>query len=231
MRRFSVIALLAIGLGCRPASEGPVTEVMRLPGSALDSLETVAFIGLAAATVENTAVPIMEAILETELLAAQRPFVVLSMEDVERRARVRGCADLLYDMRSFWRDEKKVDKLKLAQLCEQLVVQGILVGQILEWEAVRPAPGSGDEAFTRVSANLALYVPETGRAAWRARASYSMRPEQAVEDYRDARELTARDRERLKSVGAQNLARAPEPLPPEIVAQAVAAALSESLKP
>ncbi len=168
----TLVALALAACGCQ-SSGGP------RPGAApaetefdLASLKVVAFIGVApGGTSDKQAIPVFEPLLERRLAGAAPPFILLSIQDGEARARSQGVLEEFRAVSSYWRDQQKVDKLQLQRLCGALGIQGVLVGGLREWMQVEATPNSDEPSYTKISAQLAIYEAASGRRAWRTRAS------------------------------------------------------------
>lgn len=176
MKRACPTILLTLVLaisGCQSAGgPQPAAAAAAREEFDLSTLKLVGFMGVApGGTVDKLAVPVFEPLLERQLAASTLPFALISLQDVEAKARRQ---DLLEDFRAiegFWRDQQKVDKLMLQRFCGALGMQGIIVGSLREWMQVEAAPNSDEASYTKISALLSVYEAESGRRVWRARAS------------------------------------------------------------
>jgi hypothetical protein len=223
-----LLPLLAIA--CGTSGKRVTADVMRTPEFQPDSLQTVAFIGLAAGSMGGEeALLVMEPLLETQLLAASAPFVVLPRDEVERRAALQGGRQTLKAVRDYWRDSKRVDKFEIAKLGAQLSVRAVLLGLIDEWGQISASQGSGEAAYTRVGASLTLYSVRTGRSIWRASASETLESESLGQDIEGSEQQTTQRRERQRSAGVQAVGRGPSAPSFEAVGEIVAGRLAGAL--
>jgi len=227
----SLLALLAMGPGCQPRNTGPLVTITRTPEFHLDSLKSVAYLGMGSSVPDPLAVQLMEPAIQSHLLAATCPFLLLRLDEVERRVRIAGADETFRAVRDYWRDEKKIDKFKAAELCKILGADGILIGCVVDWLQVDAASSAQQVASTRVIASLSLFPAGEGRPAWRAEVSHTVESQAREQGTRDPYAQTARSRELQKAAGVQARSRTRDAGAPgfEDVVEAVATALVKAL--
>jgi hypothetical protein len=158
--------------GCQSAGSPQPSAQPGRTSFDLASLKVVAFMGVApGGSHDKQAVPLFEPMLERQLAGITPPFVLMSLQDTETRARSQGLAQEFRDIGNYWRDQQKVDKMKLQRLCDALGIQGILVGGLREWMQVEATPNSDEPSYTKISAVLSVYDAASGRRVWRTRSS------------------------------------------------------------
>ena len=227
-----VLFLLAALIGCQT---GPAPSATRSSSHAKAKLSelglsSVAYLGLSkSAVADETALRIMQPVVESHLLANPPYFVLLPPAEIEMHVKREGAEALYNDVLSHWRDNKKVDPLKVRDFCDALGVDAILVGTIDEWMQVRATLDMNEPAYTKVAASLRLYLPGQGRPSWRKKESHAIET-LAFEQEQDSQEAypgssgasRSRDLGRLRSVAGD---------PPrfEDVVPEVAAALAKAL--
>jgi hypothetical protein len=232
MRRWIALAgvvLLAVGPGCRPANRGPVLQVTRSPEFHPDSLKTVAFLGLGSSVPDPRAVPMMEPAMERALAAEKYRFVILGPDDAERRSRISGSEETYRAVRDYWRDSKKIDKFRAAELCRVLDVDAILIGTVVDWLQTDASASSTQNPSTKVIASLSLYPAGAGRPAWQAQASQTLEITGREGDSGDPYRRTVRQRELERSPQVQARGRGAEAPGFEEVVDIVAAELARAL--
>jgi hypothetical protein len=234
MRRMSLMAgwiVLLTVLGCRPPTHEPVTTVTRSPEFSLDSLRAVAYLGMASSVPDPRAVPLMEPAVQRRLLAADLPFVILRLDEVDRRVRSLGATETHRAVCDYWRDAKKLDKFKAAELCRVLAVDAILIGTVVDWLEVDAAASAQNASSTKVIASLSLFPAGAGRSAWQAQVTHTVEMQEtsrAAEATYTERLQRERERRSPALQGREERGETPEP---EDVVESVAAALVAALKP
>lgn len=166
------LPLALVASGCQSAG-GPQPKAGLVQAEFdLASLKVVAFMGVApGGTSDKQAIPVFEPLLEQGLAGAATPFILLPFRDGEARARSQGVLEDFRDISSYWRDQQKVDKLKLQRFCSALGIQGIAVAGLREWMQVEARPNADEPSYTKISAQLAVYDAASGRRVWRTRSS------------------------------------------------------------
>ncbi len=155
--------------GCQSAPAGRTARAAAKPEFELESLDVVAFLGMAKSVEDHQMLQMVGPAIEDHLLATKTPFVLLPEQEVVNRMSREGAGPLCREVINFWRDSRKVDKLKTKELCAKLGAQAILVGDITDWMQNQALPDEDEPSYTRVSASLAIYSAETGRRVWRTR--------------------------------------------------------------
>ncbi|MCK4303706.1 MAG: hypothetical protein KAY24_05660 [Candidatus Eisenbacteria sp.] len=228
-----IAVLLLVAPGCKSGA-GSAATVMKSPGFNLGDLEVLAYLGLGSSVEDAMAVAMMGPVLEGHLQAAPHDFVILSASECARRASLDGVQELHRDVLDFWLDHKKVDKLKMQQLCSILGVQAILVGVIEDWIQSRGSTAADEAAHTQITASLSIYSAATGRREWRARSTVMRAAQQFETSDRD----TGRG-SRMSGIGSKrdmaglsaNLRSGSAPPRFEEVIPEVAAELAEAMVP
>jgi hypothetical protein len=223
------VALLAIGPGCRPANRGPVVQVTRSPEFRPDSLKVIAFLGLGSSVPDPRALPLMEPAMERALADVKLPYLILWPDEAERRARNSGAEETYRAVRDYWRDSKKLDKFRAAELCRVLSVNAILIGTVVDWVQTDASPSSTLNPSTKVIASLSLYPAGTGRPVWQAQASQTLETTARETDSGDPYRRTVRRRELERSPQVQARERSPEAPGFEEIVDIVAAELARAL--
>lgn len=194
MRRLSVflagILFLSFLIGCGGTSgisARPISSQRqrgsRSSGSSdkafdLSTLTSVAFIGLASSVQAKDVVPQIQPLLEDQILATEHPFVVLNRNEVETRINREGAQTLFAEVLDFWMDKKKVDKFKITQLCEKLMVDGVILGNVVDWMQSQAKYDAENPSYTQISTSLSIYLGETGREVWKISATKILEAEQ-----------------------------------------------------
>jgi hypothetical protein len=187
MRRVWTTALVPLALvvsGCQSAgspqpSAAPSSAAPSSASFDLATLKIVAFMGVApGGSGDKLAIPVFEPLLERGLQGATLPYMLLSFQDTEARASGQGAAQEFRDISNYWRDQQKVDKLKLQRFCDAMGIQGILVANLREWMQVEAPANSDEPSYTEVSAQLSIYDGATGRQVWRTRSTRTVEAEQ-----------------------------------------------------
>ena len=233
MRRSFVLAgliLLGCGAGCQPANHGPVVQVTRTPEFHPDSLKVVAFLGLGSSVPDPRAVPMMEPAIQRHLAAAKLRFVILWPDEAERRVRISGGEETYRAVRDYWRDSKKLDKFRAAELCRILDVDAILIGTVVDWLQTEASPTSTQNPSTKVIASLSLYPEGASRPVWQAQVSQTIEDTgRDADSGGDAYHHTARQRELERSPQVQARERGPGAPGFDEVVDIVAAELAKAL--
>ncbi len=184
-----LMATLALLSGCQSASVGGkapgppagVSSSASKPRASLavdfSHMKVIGYLGLASSAADITAIEILGPRLEQELIGQEYPFMLMRDEQVAAAAGRFGLAGLHQEMVDYWRDRKRVNKLKLQELCAALGIDALLVANIEEWAQIEPTVGSTQAAATRISVILEIYAAESGRRGWRERVSTTIEAE------------------------------------------------------
>jgi hypothetical protein len=238
MKRLCVIlSVILVGLApsCQRSAQGPTIRLEAAPGFRLADFGVVGYLGLGKVVAADEAINLMEPLFEEYLLGMAGTTVVLPRSEVSRRARTQQVHALELEVRDFWRDAKKVDRFKLAALCDTLGIDGVVVGSVEDWERNKISWGAEGTSFTRVTVTLSLYASGEGRPVWRARCSEMMEsevyePSTVTAGPLDPGAERVAKRSGSMDPGAQRAQKAtPEPPPFEDVGRVVAAALVQAL--
>lgn len=232
------LLLTIILVGCQTGPAPSAQHGSRRAKAKLHELElsSVAYLGLSkSAVADETALRLMEPVVEAQLLSKPPTFVLLPPTEIEARVARTGCQETYRAVLSLWRDDKKVDQLKMRDFCEAVGVDAILVGTIDEWMQSRASGSMNEPAYTKVAATLRLYLAGEGRYAWRKKESHTIEflaiDQESVEQEAYAGGSSAsgsRDLGRVRS-SAGDPPRYEDVIP--IVAEALARALSEESRP
>jgi hypothetical protein len=234
-RRFGWLIVLAgvvtLGLACRPTSHDPIVSVTQTPGFQIDSLGLVAFLGMGSSVVDPLAVAMMEPAVQSRLLAAPLPFLLVRLEEVERRVTVTGAGEEYRAVRDYWRDSKKLDKFRAEELCRKLGVDGLLLGTVVDWLQTDAVDGAQQIASNKVIARLCLYPAGAGRPAWQVQVSHVIESTEHEQRPTDASQQSIRQHELERAPGSQVRDHGPAAPGFGAVVDAVSEALVEALAP
>ena len=176
------VALIVTLVGCQSAPPGGSSASSSKPKSSYavdwDSLKVVGYLTLGSSAADRVALEMMEPRLENEFLKLDLPFVLMRPSEVAAAASRHDLGTVHGEMVDYWRDSKKVNKLKLQAICEALGLDAVLVANIDEWAQVQAVPGSTEPSFTRIAVTTEIWQPETGRRGWRERTSERWEAEQ-----------------------------------------------------
>jgi len=224
-----LVGLLAAPIGCRQQAAGdPVTQIAPSTDARLDSLKTVAFLGISS-NASREAIQTFERLIEQQMTSGGQKFTIMGLAEVDRRAQSESESGLIDEVRGFWQRSAKVDPLRLPALCQALGVDGILVGTIDEWTEAAAARGSEQSPYTRVTASLEIYSGKDGKRVWSERSSKTEEEEAMPIMADDDHEQNIRRRERQRSQTIRSTQKDQSAPPIESVAQEVVAALTQAL--
>jgi len=198
-----LIGVLALGLACRPMSHDPVVSITRTPDFQMDSLKSVAYLGMGSSVADPRATAMMEPAVQRQLLTATLSFILVRLEEVERRVTVNGAGEEYRAVRDYWRDSKKLDKFRAEELCRKLGVDGLLLGTVVDWLQTDAADGAQQIASNKVIARLCLYPAGAGRPAWQAQVSHVIESTEHEQRPSDASQNSIRQRELERAPGSQ----------------------------
>jgi hypothetical protein len=221
----------SVGIGCRSATQGPIVTVTQVPDFRADSLKSVAYLGMGSSVADPRAAAMMEPAVQRELVNARLPFILVRLDEVERRVNITDTGETYRAVRDYWRDAKKLDKFRAAELCAKLGVDGLLLGTVVDWMQTEVAPGTQQISTTKVIARLCLYPAGAGRPAWQVQVSHVMESSEREQVSGDPYTQTARQRELQRSPGVQARERGPAAPGFDEVVEVVAQALVEALAP
>lgn len=177
-RSWIVAALILVALlgttACQQRSNvGPAVNVIQGADFKMSSFSTVAFLGLGKSVREEGAIETMEPLVEEQLTSAKLGAIVIPRAEAERRAQGET-AQLLRDVRDYWRDDKKVDQFKLRALCDAISVDGVVLGSVEDWTRDLVSWGAEGTSFTRVSLSLSVFAKDEVQPRWHARSTEMM---------------------------------------------------------
>jgi hypothetical protein len=223
--------VVMLGLACRPTSHDPIVSITQAPGFQIDSLKSVAYLGMGSSVADPRAVAMMEPAVQRQLLTAALPFLLVRLEEVERRVTVTGAEEDYRAVRDYWRDAKKLDKFRAEQLCQKLGVDGLLVGTVVDWLQTDAAAGAQQIASNKVIARLCLYPAGTGRPAWQVQVSHVIESTERELRPSDASQNSVRQRELERAPGSKVRDQGPAAPGFDAVVVAVSEALVKALAP
>lgn len=220
-----------LGGACRPTSHDPIVSVTQTPGFQIDSLTSVAYLGMGSSVADPRAVAMMEPAVQRQLLTATLPFLLVRLEEVERRVTVNAAGEEYRAVRDYWRDSKKLDKFRAEQLCQKLGVDGLLLGTVVDWLQTDAGEGAQQIASNKVIARLCLYPAGAGRPAWQAQVSHIIESAEQEQRPSDASQQSVRQRELERAPGSHVRDHGPAAPGFDAVVEAVSAALVRALAP
>ncbi len=166
----TAIAISLMALGCKTtggAGIRPARATVSPTWSSL-SVNTLAYLGGAGATITELDRTLAEDLIERDLRSGQNRFVVLGASTVRERARSAGVADALDRCQKAWRSSRKVDPLVAKQLCEKFGVDGLILADISDWRKEKVAWDEQGASFTEVSISLTIVSARDGEIVWQA---------------------------------------------------------------
>lgn len=224
------VFVLFTSLGCKTTGTavGPA-KAFTAPDWATQNIASLAFLGLASPTIDDTRRQTAEEIVESDLRAGQNRFVVLSSSSTRERARKASAEETLRRVQEAWKSQQTVDQFVASELCQKLGVDGILIGELADWSEERvDFNADGGTSFTRVGLTLTIVSGKSGLAAWEAEKT--VREESAAYIGGQSGSAVYVDGTGTTRSGNKDMM-TPDPPPIEDVARKVTTALFEAFPP
>ena len=165
----AVSLLAGLATGCRTTGTGVrPPEAFVAPEWNDLHIQSLAFLGVGSSAGDETARQQAERIVERSLGSGQDRFIILGLNECRSKATHAGAADVLENMVSVWRNDRKADILQVQALCHKLQVDGIILADLSDWIQEKVDWNSEGSSYTQVAIRLAIYSGKTGLLAWEA---------------------------------------------------------------
>ena len=178
------LVMLLAGCQSAPMDGAPAAASKSRSRYVMDfsTLKVVGYLGLASSAADIHALEILAPRLEQAVATQELPYIIMRPDQVAATAARFDVGGLHKEVLDHWRDNKRLTKLDLQELCETLGFDALLVANIEEWSQTEPTVGSTDASATRISVVMEMYSAETGRRGWRERCSKTLEAEQPLSE-------------------------------------------------
>lgn len=165
----AVASLLGAGtMGCKSTGGIEPPQAYVAPDWADQKIQSVAFVGLAGATIDENDRRMAEEIVEQELRSSQTRFLVLAKNAALDRAQKAGVKADFERVAQVWKGSHTVDELVARRVCEKLGVDGLMVATLDEWKKEKADWQTEEASFSEVGVELAIVGAKSGLIAWQA---------------------------------------------------------------
>jgi hypothetical protein len=163
-------AISVFGFSCRTAGTGvrPATAIVVPEWDALN-IQSLGLVTVGSSAGEEFNRQTAESILEEQLSSSQDRFVVLGVQAVRNRAASAGAGELFDRVAKTWRDQRMTDKFLVQELCQKAGVDGIILGDLIDWKREKVDFTQEGTSYTLISMRLVIISGKTGLQAWEAR--------------------------------------------------------------
>lgn len=175
----ALVSLVPLVSGCKTGGSGvrPAIAVVSPDWPALN-VRTLAYLGVGSSVGDETARVSAEELVEQALVGSQGRFTVLTYSQASSKASAGGAGETFDRAIRSWRDRRLIDQFAVQELCRQIGVDGLILGDLSDWKRERLALTDQGSSYTQIALKLAIYSGKTGLEAWNA---YQMKRRDAAE--------------------------------------------------
>ena len=175
----TLVSLVTLVPGCKTGGSGvrPAIAVVSPDWPTLN-VRTLAYLGVGSSVGDEPARISAEELVEQALVGSQSRLTVLTYAQAYSKASAGGAGETFDRAMRSWRDRRLIDQFAVQELCRQIGVDGLILGDLSDWKRERLDFTEQGSSFTQIALKLSIFSGQTGLEAWNA---YQMKRRDSAE--------------------------------------------------